>query len=179
MISTLSCSATDALSALDVASRTVLPLLGVILGGWLTQRSQVLERRVRNRERIRDSYADWMSALESLSSMDSRALLIMENPQQAEQMGVTMSPLGPVWTESQDARHAEEVAFAHLMLNDTDASRVQEAQAIRNLCPFKIAMDESPTTSPSYARFLELGESRANKLGSFAIRVANELSSTA
>lgn len=160
---------TDLMHWPDVAP-TLLATIGSLVGGDLILRGQRAERVSHRRDHRGRVFGDWYTALDERQTHDQMLLNLRLH---AQDFVDECSEAGAAAREAHDASmhsaRRELAAFTDIMLLDSDGSRVNEAERILRMDPFKTMNKEEG--EPSQERFVEPCNHEDIAKGEFARRV--------
>lgn len=127
---------------------------GVLLGGFLANRSQEKERNERATERLRDAYASWIAASEQLTKCDERSLGLLANAYELYSSDPVKrnEVMHSAWEKQTDAMAGEVSAFTRLALIEPDQTTVDRIDRIRQINPFEAATKDG---KPNHDVFMQ------------------------
>lgn len=179
MLVSTSAAVTDVWNSIVAVCGT---LLGALIGGAIFHWSQRAHRREerlhQHNERLRTAYAAWAGALRRCVESERTQLifssemsLIQTDKEVALQMGRDMRDVS---LAAIAANTNEEMAFAKVMLTDTNRGRVGRAEGIRSMSPTDIAFRTEDLTLRLKA-FEDAEPRQSIALSEFLRNIANEL----
>src|SRR5262249_25542105 len=110
-----------------------------LAGVWMSVLRHREERRSRQRERIRAAYVRWHSALDWLTELEQRVILLRQAAMEAQSNPLLLKDLGGEMKAASlavaRAQHDEVAAFARLTFLDFGSPELGRVDSIRKIAP--------------------------------------------